>query len=641
MKKFILTDLVVPRWIILIIDSLIYLGSYIIALFFIKDFNPIKTIEAINSSHILLYLFASIGWYLYFHLHTGLLRYSNSTDFFRIIRSNIFTHLSVILIHLIAAYLFNIGGSLPLKEIGLSFFVSSSFLIFLRILVKGIFISYFRKGHTKNQVPVLIYGSGTNAIMIKNALENLPEQPYEIVGFIDHHKSMIRNNIEQIKVHHYLELVSIKKSHDGLKIIMTNDNLNNRYKKILVNLAIKYNIKIITIPPVQKWLEGSRLQSGDIKHLRIEDLLQRDPIQIDDTSISKYIDNKKVLVTGAAGSIGFEIALQLCKYNPSQLILCDIAESALHEAFLELQDMKVNVPIEVAVIDIRNTVRMNQLFKLFDPKIIFHAAAYKHVPLMENNPYEAINTNINGTKILADLAVEHNVEKFVMISTDKAVNPTNVMGASKRIAEIYVQSLSEYQKQKNPDKTSTQFVTTRFGNVLGSNGSVIPRFRKQIERGGPLTVTHPEITRYFMTISEAVQLVLQAGSIGSGGEIYVFDMGEPVKLYDMAIQMIKLSGLKPDKEIKIVFTGLRPGEKLFEELLNDDENTLPTHHSKIRVASTRAYSYETMSKEINYLISLTKQHNNNDMVRQMKKIVPEYLSENSIYSNLDQPSTVN
>jgi len=370
-------------------------------------------------------------------------------------------------------------------------------------------------------------------------------------------------------------------------------------------------------------------------------LLQRDPIQIDDTSISKYIDNKKVLVTGAAGSIGFEIALQLCKYNPSQLILCDIAESALHEAFLELQDMKVNVPIEVAVIDIRNTVRMNQLFKLFDPEIIFHAAAYKHVPLMENNPYEAINTNINGTKILADLAVEHNVEKFVMISTDKAVNPTNVMGASKRIAEIYVQSLSEYQKQKNPDKTSTQFVTTRFGNVLGSNGSVIPRFRKQIERGGPLTVTHPEITRYFMTISEAVQLVLQAGSIGSGGEIYVFDMGEPVKLYDMAIQMIKLSGLKPDKEIKIVFTGLRPGEKLFEELLNDDENTLPTHHSKIRVASTRAYSYETMSKEINYLISLTKQHNNNDMVRQMKKIVPEYLSENSIYSNLDQPSTVN
>ncbi|HZH88516.1 MAG TPA: nucleoside-diphosphate sugar epimerase/dehydratase [Chitinophagaceae bacterium] len=641
MKKFILTDLVVPRWIILIIDSLIYLGSYIISLFFIKDFNPIKTIEAINSSHILLYLFASLGWYLYFHLHTGLLRYSNSTDFFRIIRSNIFTHLSVILIHLIAAYLFNIGGSLPLKEIGLSFFVSSSFLIFLRILVKGIFISYFRKGHTKNQVPVLIYGSGTNAIMIKNALENLPEQPYEIVGFIDHHKSMIRNNIEQIKVHHYLELVSIKKSHDGLKIIMTNDNLNNRYKKILVNLAIKYNIKIITIPPVQKWLEGSRLQSGDIKHLRIEDLLQRDPIQIDDTSISKYIDNKKVLVTGAAGSIGFEIALQLCKYNPSQLILCDIAESALHEAFLELQDMKVNVPIEVAVIDIRNTVRMNQLFKLFDPKIIFHAAAYKHVPLMENNPYEAINTNINATKILADLAVEHNVEKFVMISTDKAVNPTNVMGASKRIAEIYVQSLSEYQKQKNPDKTSTQFVTTRFGNVLGSNGSVIPRFRKQIERGGPLTVTHPEITRYFMTISEAVQLVLQAGSIGSGGEIYVFDMGEPVKLYDMAIQMIKLSGLKPDKEIKIVFTGLRPGEKLFEELLNDDENTLPTHHSKIRVASTRAYSYETMSKEINYLISLTKQHNNNDMVRQMKKIVPEYLSENSIYSNLDQPSTVN
>lgn len=641
MKKFILTDLVVPRWIILMIDSLIYLASYIIALFFINDFNLSNTIDAIISTHILLYLFVTLSWYLLFHLHTGLLRYTNSTDFFRIIRSNIFAHLTVYLIHLISTYFLNTETLLPLKEIGLSFFISSSFLIFLRIMVKGIFISYFKKGHTKNQTPVLVYGSGNNAIIVKNALENISDQPYEIVGFIDHHKSMVRNNIEQIKVYHYLELFSIKKSNPGLKIILTTDNLNSRFKKILVNLALKHNIKVVTIPPVQKWLEGSRLQSRDIKQLRIEDLLQRDPIQIDDSSISKYVDNKRILVTGAAGSIGFEIALQLCKYNPSQLILCDIAESALHEALLELQDMKVTVPLEVAVIDIRNTIRMNQLFELFNPEIIFHAAAYKHVPLMENNPYEAINTNIYGTKILADLAVKHKVEKFVMISTDKAVNPTNVMGASKRIAEIYVQSLSKYERERNSGKNYTQFVTTRFGNVLGSNGSVIPRFRKQIERGGPLTVTHPDITRYFMTISEAVQLVLQAGSIGSGGEIYVFDMGQPVKLYDMAIQMIKLSGLKPEKDIKIVFTGLRPGEKLFEELLNDDENTLPTHHSKIRVASIRACSYESMSKEINYLIALTKEYNNNDMVRQMKKIVPEYLSENSIYCNLDQSSTVN
>lgn len=641
MKNFILTDLVVPRWIILIIDSFIYLGSYIIAILFIKEFDISNTLESIYSTHILLYLLVCLGWYVFFHLHTGLLRYTNSTDFFRIIRSNIYAHITVLSIHVISSYIFNTDGILPLREVGLSFFISSSFLIFLRILVKGIFISYFRKGHAKNQTPVLIYGSGTNAIMIKTALENLSDQPYEIVGFIDHQKSMIRNNIEQIKVHHYLELVSIKKAHAGLKIILTNDDLNSRFKRILVDLALKYNIKIITIPPVQEWLEGAQLKSGDIKQLRIEDLLQREPIKIDDSSISKYVDNKRVLVTGAAGSIGFEVVMQLCKYMPSQLILCDIAESALHEAHLELQYLNVATPLEVAVIDIRNPIRMNRLFETFKPEIIFHAAAYKHVPLMENNPYEAINTNVFGTRILADLAVKHNVEKFVMISTDKAVNPTNVMGASKRIAEIYVQALSKHQRDKNPGENFTQFVTTRFGNVLGSNGSVIPRFRKQIERGGPLTVTHPDITRYFMTISEAVQLVLQAGSIGKGGEIYVFDMGEPVKLHDMAIQMIKLSGLTPNEDIKIVFTGLRPGEKLFEELLNDDENTLPTHHKKIRIASIRPCSFEAMSNDINHLIALTKEHNNNDMVRQMKKIVPEYLSENSIYSDLDKSKIEN
>lgn len=637
MKKFLFTNFVVPRWVILIVDSIIYFASYLIALLLVLDFNTEAVLQESSLIHASYYLGISLTWYLYFHLHTGLLRYSNTTDIFRIIKSNLFAHISIFAILIIANSLFISNKLYPFKELGIAFFISTSALISLRILVKGMFISYYKRSHHKDQTPVLIYGSGSEAVMMKNALENLDQHPFEIVGFIDHHKSMAQNYIEQIKVHHFLEVGKLKEKYNDLQIILSNEDLNIRPKKLLVDLALRYNINIITIPPAEAWIAGRNISATDIKRLRIEDLLQRAPIQIDDSSISDFIKNKRILVTGAAGSIGFEIALQVCKYTPSQVILCDIGESALHEAHLHLQDLEISTPLEVAVADIRNQTRMVQLFDLFKPEIVFHAAAYKHVPLMENNPYEAIMTNVRGTQILADLSVEYQVEKFVMISTDKAVNPTNIMGASKRIAEMYVQSL--HQKQI-ASKTSniTQFVTTRFGNVLGSNGSVIPRFRQQIEKGGPLTVTHPEITRYFMTISEAVQLVLQAGSLGNGGEIYVFDMGAPVKLYDMALQMIKLSGLKPEVDIKIVFTGLRPGEKLYEELLNDDENTLPTPHEKIRVASIRPCSHEVISHQIDTLMELTHQHVNVDMVRQMKVIVPEFISQNSIYSQLDSTS---
>lgn len=632
--KNIFSNFAVPRWVILIIDSLIYLGSYFIALFFISDFQIDAILNKTYLVHATYYLIVSLVWYLYFHLHTGLLRYSNTTDFFRIIRSNLFAHLTVLAVLSIINKFFSIEQVNPLKELGISFFISTSALISLRILVKGIFISFYKKSNHKEQTSVLIYGSGSEAIMLKNALENIEEYPFNIIGFIDLQKPMIRNYIEQTKIYHFLELNSLKNKHPHLQIILTNENLSDNPKKLLVDLALRYHINVVTIPPAEAWIAGSNLNAADFKKLKIEDLLQRPPIQINDDSISSFLENKRILITGAAGSIGFEIVKQVCKYTPSQIILCDIAESALHEAHLHLLDSNIDTPLEVAVADIRNKERMHQLFKLFKPEIIFHAAAYKHVPLMENNPYEAIRTNIQGTKILADLAVGFGIEKFVMISTDKAVNPTNIMGASKRIAEIYVQSL--HQKQVKEGLTHiTQFVTTRFGNVLGSNGSVIPRFRSQIEKGGPLTVTHPEITRYFMTISEAVQLVLQAGSLGNGGEIYVFDMGDPVKLHDMAIQMIKLSGLRPEKDIKIIFTGLRPGEKLYEELLNDNENTLPTPHEKIRVASIRPCSHEVVSEEINLLISLTNDHNNTEMVRQMKKIVPEFISQNSEYSKLD------
>ncbi|HLS72024.1 MAG TPA: nucleoside-diphosphate sugar epimerase/dehydratase, partial [Chitinophagaceae bacterium] len=577
-------------------------------------------------------------WYLIFHLHTGLLRYSNSADFIRIIKTNLLGHISTLILFYLFIQFEILDSSKALLALVFSFFISCSIFIFSRILVKGLFISFYKKENKENDTPVLIYGSDQNSVMIKHALENLSQESYKIIGFIDPQKSMTRKFIEQKKVYHFLELRKLKSNYSDLKIILTNSELNIKPKSLLVDLALKHHIKIITIPPAEDWIQNASLNVRDIRQLQIEDLLQREQIEIDFTSIQKYLKNKRVLITGAAGSIGSEIVKQVVDFEPSKIILCDIAESPLYEVELELKDAEVAIPLEVAVADIKNSYRMRKLFELTRPEIIFHAAAYKHVPLMENNPYEAVNTNIKGTKNLADLSLEFNVEKFVMISTDKAVNPTNIMGASKRIAEIYVQALNDHQKSNYQNDNTTQFVTTRFGNVLGSNGSVIPRFRKQIEKGGPLTVTHKDITRYFMTISEAVQLVLEAGIIGKNGEIFVFDMGSPVRLYDMALQMVYLSGLEVDKDIEIKITGLRPGEKLFEELLNDEESTLPTHHKKIRIAKTRSYSFSKIEKEITHLINLTEYDSNEEIVRQMKKIVPEFISQNSEFSKLDQIS---
>jgi FlaA1/EpsC-like NDP-sugar epimerase len=383
---------------------------------------------------------------------------------------------------------------------------------------------------------------------------------------------------------------------------------------------------VLNVPPVSSWINGE-LSFKQIKKINIEELLERDPIKLDEENISRQVKNKHVLVTGAAGSIGSEIVRQLVRYKPSKIILLDQAESPLYEVEMELKEQMAPGSFEIVIGDVRNRDRMHNLFRTFRPQIVFHAAAYKHVPMMENNPSEAVFTNVLGTKVMADLAVEFGAEKFVMVSTDKAVNPTNVMGASKRVAEIYTQALGKTAK--------TKFITTRFGNVLGSNGSVIPRFRQQIEKGGPVTITHPEITRYFMTIPEACQLVLEAGAMGNGGEIFIFDMGKSVKIVDLAKKMIKLSGLELDKDIKIAFTGLRPGEKLYEELLNDKEKTLPTHHAQIMIAKVKEYDLGEVSKEIESLISLFGSQNNNEIVRKIKNIVPEFISNNSEFEKLD------
>ena len=455
-------------------------------------------------------------------------------------------------------------------------------------------------------------------------------------------------------MYHSRELPDLHKKFTIDKLILPNAQSGKPEFRAIIDCCLNLGIKVQTVPPSEQWVSG-KLSLGQMQDLKIEDLLPRKPIQINNQLVSEEIFGKRVLITGAAGSIGSEIVRQVMSYHPEMVILCDQAESPLHEIQLELEEKYPYATIKTFIASIRNLRRMLLPFKEYRPHIVFHAAAYKHVPMMEKHPEEAILTNVMGTRNMADLSVCFGVEKFVMISTDKAVNPTNIMGASKRIAETYVQSLNHASNnppaaeflsrliQDDDDDSitvsanvKTKFITTRFGNVLGSNGSVIPRFRAQIQHGGPITVTHPDITRYFMTIPEAVQLVLEAATMGHGGEIFIFDMGEPVKIADLAVNMIKLSGLVPDKDINIVYTGLRPGEKLYEELLNEKEKTLPTHHEKIKIAKVVSRSYKEVLNDIESLTDLCKQGDHFKLVGKMKLIIPEFISNNSEFSKLDE-----
>ncbi|HZX59402.1 MAG TPA: nucleoside-diphosphate sugar epimerase/dehydratase, partial [Mucilaginibacter sp.] len=476
-----------------------------------------------------------------------------------------------------------------------------------------------------------------NAVLVKQALEASAKTNFAVVGFIDDNGKKIDKEIQQVRVYHIDKLAKLKEKHNVDKLIIMNHNLDEQVKKSALEKCLALGIQVLTVPPSDQWIYG-KLNLQQIQDLKIEDLLQRKPIQIDNSSISEDLCGKRVLVTGAAGSIGSEIVQQVLGYKPAMVILCDQAESPLHEMKLEVEDKFPDVPTKIFIADIRNYRRMYKLFADYQPEVVFHAAAYKHVPMMEENPSEAVLANVLGTKNVADLSVAFGTGKFVMISTDKAVNPSNIMGTTKRIAEIYIQSLKDSPVNSKHGRPATRFVTTRFGNVLGSNGSVIPRFRAQIQKGGPITVTHPDITRYFMTIPEAVQLVLEAGTMGTGGEIFIFDMGEPVKITDLALKMIKLAGLQPEKDIKIVYTGLRPGEKLYEELLNLGELTMATHHPKIKIAQVITYPYKQVVKDIEELLALNKQHDDVALVNKMKDIVPEFISKNSHFEFLDNIS---
>lgn len=628
LKDFLTSGKHVHPMIIMMIDIVIIFFSFSLAYILIAAIGFKKASISEYALSIVIYCIVAIPVIYYWRLHTGLLRFSNTTDLVRVIGAVFsFSLISLLLLFFFGRTSFG-GHHLPFYFIlAINLFICVSFLVIFRLVAKSIYLMLTKNLSNKTN-RVLIYGSDKDAVLVKQALENDRETNYVVVGFIDTDRTRLNSYLEQKKVYHFKYLKSLKAKKRVDELLIVNENLDERSKRVVLERCIRLGIKVLTVPPTRNWL-SDKISKTQIKQLRIEDLLQRPAIQINQEKVKNDLQGKRVLVTGAAGSIGSELVRQIVSYEPELLILCDQAESPLHEIQLEIQDQFPSANIEIVLVDVCNKKRVKKLFNAYHPQLVYHAAAYKHVPMVENNPFEAVSVNVEGTKIMADFSMEFGVERFVMISTDKAVNPTNVMGASKRLAEIYIQSLNKENGE------GTRFITTRFGNVLGSNGSVIPRFRSQIEKGGPITVTHPEITRYFMTISEAVQLVLEAGTMGKGGEIFIFDMGKPVKIIDMAKKMIRLAGLEEGKDIQIVFSGLRPGEKLYEELLASAEITLPTHHEKIRVAKVRNYPCDEVSKVIIELLSVNQLNDNDSMVLKMKQIVPEFLSNNSIYEHLD------
>ncbi len=557
--------------------------------------------------------------------YAGIIRYTSTEDAVRIFVVVLTGSLIFAAANVVSYYFVNDKYVVPFSIIIIEFLAVLFGMVTFRILVK---ISYLQMINPSGKsINVVIFGAGEAGVITKRALDRDLGIKYKVIAFVDDDKNKTGKKLEGVPIIKFEKLDELLASQPVESVIISVQKLDAVRKQAIVDVCLKYDTKVLSVPPVSSWINGE-LSFNQIKKIRIEDLLERDVIRLDEGKIHRELNGKTILITGAAGSIGSELVRQILKYSPKKLVLLDQAESALFDMEIEITDKYPGENFEIAVTDICNEVRMRRAFAIFKPEIVYHAAAYKHVPMMENNPSEALYTNILGTKTVADLAVEWGVEKFIMISTDKAVNPTNVMGASKRIAEIYIQSLNQ--------KAETRFITTRFGNVLGSNGSAVMLFRKQIENGGPVTVTHPEVIRYFMTIPEASQLVLEAGSMGTGGEIFLFDMGKPVKIIDLAKRMIKLSGLEPDKDIPIKFTGLRPGEKLYEELLNNQENTLPTHHPQIMIGKVRQYDFEEISKSIAEIIELFGTQDNFAIVKKMKEIVPEYKSRNSVYEKLDK-----
>lgn len=620
-----------PRWVILMIDICFIILAIAMSRYLIEKL--IYNTQEIFSNEYLVFLTmigVSIFFMVIFRTYAGIIRHSTFIDLFKLFLA---TFCATALVAIISfAYKIIVGERMIYMFIPflIIFFASSFTLLFLfRLFVKEFFhvIRDFRRSSQRTKI--LVLGIDEQSVAMARAVLDNPNLPYHITGFLTQRHDSKRASLlgkpilTRDKIEKYTkDVLGI----DGvllMKETMTKEEMNS-----WVNLFLEKDLKIFKSPSLQE-LKNSENEST-IKTLQIEDLLNRKPIKIENEDVRKRHLGKTILITGGAGSIGSEIVRQVALFEPELIVVLDQAETPLYEIEHEMRETYPRISFKFVLADISNRHRIEPLFKKYNFSVVYHAAAYKHVPLIEENPHEAILVNILGSKNLATLASQYHVNRFVMISTDKAVKPTNVMGASKRTAELFVQAL------QNADGNITKFITTRFGNVLGSNGSVIPHFKKQIENGGPLTITHPEITRYFMTIPEACDLVLQAGAMGKGGEIFVFDMGQPVKIVDLAHRMIKLSGLEPNVDIKIVFTGLRPGEKLYEELLSDDATTMPTHHEKIMISKDSDMQFEQIEKYCTQIVKAALRREKVEVVQILKQIVPEFKSNNSIYELLDK-----
>lgn len=639
---------IVPRWIIFTLDLLISFFSLGIAYSIKYNFNTSLINNVEFSRNALIGLVLSTIVFFTVKTYTGIIRYTSAQDSFRILMAVIISNGSFFIMNIVS-----VAFAKPVF-IPNAILIVSSLSCFLLMVIYRVAIKYFFvyiKNLKLDKKRIIIYGAGEEGVAAKRTFDHDFKVNKNIVAFVDDDQRKVGKTIDGIKILDAKDLLTLIEEHELDEIIFASYTIPPEVKNNIIDVCLENEIKVLSIPSHDVWPSG-KLQPIQIQKINIEDLLNRKSIEIDITGIQKELKGKRILITGAAGSIGSEIVRQLLKLDAGLIIMCDQSETALHHLYLEIEEMYTHSNFHAFIGDVRDEKRMHHLFETYKPHYVYHAAAYKHVPMMEDNAAEAIKTNVLGTKTLADLSVKYAVKKFVMISTDKAVNPTNVMGASKRIAEIYVQSLNNSLNNKdfsfsnglshlNNSKSATRFITTRFGNVLGSNGSVIPRFKQQIEKGGPVTVTHPEITRYFMTIPEACRLVLEAGCMGKGGEIFIFDMGKSVKIIELAKTMIRLAGLVPNHDIKIEYTGLRPGEKLFEELLNDNENTMPTHHEKITIGKVREYLFNEIEKQIYDLIHHAKNNDDQQVVLSMKQIVHEFKSKNSVFEELDLiPKTI-
>ena len=626
---------ILPRWIIALLDSFILfycaLFGYLVRFNF--ELHLIEEYDAFAGSFTFM-----IGGLLVMQntrSYEGIVRHTGFRDGSNIFKTIFITFILFLFLNFFHGNFLNDRFLLPTSVLIIASLSALFMLIFYRLLVKEIFV-YIKNGFSEKTLKNgVIFGAGEAGIIAQEAIKRDSKSQLNIVAFLDDDEKKDGKNIDGKRIFKGIEsLEKLVNQYHITDLIIAVRDLSVKRKSEIIDECLRLNISVSIVPPVDQWINGG-LTAGAIREIKIEDLLSRDQIVLDNPRIEEDLSGKVVLVTGAAGSIGSELCRQICHYHPKLIVMLDIAESPLYDIEQEFKEHHPSCPIKIILGDVRNKKKMKEVFKDFKPQVVFHAAAYKHVPMMENYPEEAIHANVIGTKVLADLAVLAQVEKFVFVSTDKAVNPTNVMGASKRAAEMYVQALNEYL-ENNHKKFHTKFITTRFGNVLGSNGSVIPLFKKQILNGGPITVTHPEITRYFMTIPEACQLVLEAGVMGEGGEIYVFDMGEPVKILDLAKKMIQLSGKKVDQDIQIVFSGLREGEKLFEELLNDFETVKITHHPKIKIAQVLPSSYHKIDGQIELFLDLVNKNNETDLVRHLKTLVPEFISNSSRFEVLDR-----